>query len=74
MLVDQPEIRTARDVVAAIDALSDQELIEFMVGELLEDAELSAVTRRAIDGDGGPSPTSRPGSSRPRAIPSCPAR
>ena len=51
MLVGRPEIRTARDVVAAIDALSDQELTEVMVGELLEDADLSAVTRRAIDGD-----------------------
>ncbi len=51
MLVGRPEIRTARDVVAAIDALSDRELTEVMVGELLEDAELSAVTRRAIDGD-----------------------
>jgi DNA-binding transcriptional ArsR family regulator len=51
MLVGRPEIRTARDVVQAIDALSDQELTEIMAGELLEDADLGAVTRRAVDGD-----------------------
>jgi DNA-binding transcriptional ArsR family regulator len=51
MLIGQPDLRTARDVVDAIDALSDTELLETMVGELLEDPELSAITRRAIDGD-----------------------
>ena len=51
MLVGRPEIRTARDVVEAIDALSDQELTEIMAGELLEDTDLGGVTRRALDGD-----------------------
>jgi Predicted transcriptional regulators len=51
MLVGRPEIHSARDVVEAIDALSDRELTEIMVGELLEDADLGAVTRRAVDGD-----------------------
>ena len=64
MLVGRPEIRTARDVVAAIDALPDEELTEVMVGELLEDAELGAITRRAVDGDTEAFGTSRPGSSR----------
>jgi DNA-binding transcriptional ArsR family regulator len=51
MLIGRPEIRTARDVAAAVDAMSDAEMLETMVGELLEDPELSAITRRAIDGD-----------------------
>jgi DNA-binding transcriptional ArsR family regulator len=51
MFVGRPEIRTARDVVVAIDALSDHELTEVMAGELLEDADFGAVTRRAVDGD-----------------------
>lgn len=51
MLVGRPEIRSARDVVEAIDALPDRELTEIMVGELLEDADLGAITRRAVDGD-----------------------
>jgi DNA-binding transcriptional ArsR family regulator len=51
MLVGRPEIRTARDVVDAIDAMPDDELLEQMTGELLEDPELAATARRAIDGD-----------------------
>jgi DNA-binding transcriptional ArsR family regulator len=51
VLVGRPEIRTARNVVDAIDALSDKKLLEAMVGELLEDADLGGVTRRAVDGD-----------------------
>lgn len=51
MLVSRPEIRTARDVVETIDALPDRELSEIMFGELLEDADLGAITRRAVDGD-----------------------
>ncbi|MFI5258104.1 MAG: ArsR/SmtB family transcription factor [Candidatus Limnocylindrales bacterium] len=52
MLVSRPEIRTARDVLVAIDAMADKELLEEMVGDLLDDPELSAITRRAVDGDG----------------------
>jgi len=51
MLVGRPEISTARDVVDAIDAMAEAELLEAMVGELLEDADLGGVTRRALDGD-----------------------
>lgn len=51
VLVGRPEIRTARNVVDAIDALSDKEVLEAMAGELLEDAELGGITRRAVDGD-----------------------
>jgi DNA-binding transcriptional ArsR family regulator len=53
MLVRHPEIVTAADVVAATDALSDQELLEAMAGELLDDPDLGALTRRAVDGDAG---------------------
>lgn len=51
MLVGRPEIRTARNVVDAIDAMSDGELLETLVGELLEDSELGGITRRALEGD-----------------------
>jgi DNA-binding transcriptional ArsR family regulator len=51
MLLGRPEIRTARDIVDAIDALSDQDLIELIVGELLDDPELGAITRLAVDGN-----------------------
>ena len=52
VLVGCPEIKTARDVVEALDAMPDSELLEAMVGELLEDADLGGITRRALDGDG----------------------
>jgi DNA-binding transcriptional ArsR family regulator len=51
MLAGRPELRTARDVVEAIDATADQELLQIMVGELLDDPGLGATTRRALDGD-----------------------
>ena len=51
MLVGRPEIRTASDVGNAIDAMTDAELLETMVGDLLEDAETGGITRRALDGD-----------------------
>jgi DNA-binding transcriptional ArsR family regulator len=51
MLVGHPEIRSARDVVEAVDAMSDADVLETMVGELLEDADLGGITRRALDGN-----------------------
>jgi DNA-binding transcriptional ArsR family regulator len=51
MLVGRPEIHTAHDVADAIDAMTDAELLEEMTGELLDDPDLSAITRRALDGD-----------------------
>jgi DNA-binding transcriptional ArsR family regulator len=51
LLIDHPEIRSARDVTAAMGAVSDKELIETMIAELLEDSELGSIARRAVDGD-----------------------
>jgi DNA-binding transcriptional ArsR family regulator len=51
MLVGHPEIRNAADMVAAVETLTDRELLETMVGELLEDPDLSGLTRRALDGE-----------------------
>jgi DNA-binding transcriptional ArsR family regulator len=51
MLVSRPEIQSARDLVAATETMTDRELVETMVGELLEDADFGALTRRALDGD-----------------------
>jgi DNA-binding transcriptional ArsR family regulator len=51
LLVGRPGVRTARDVVEAIDAMADGELLEALVGELLEDADLGGITRRALGGD-----------------------
>jgi DNA-binding transcriptional ArsR family regulator len=50
-LVFHPEIKTARQVVEAVDKLDDRALLDILVGELLESPELGAVTRRAVDGD-----------------------
>jgi DNA-binding transcriptional ArsR family regulator len=52
ILVRRPEIRTARRLVDAIDALSDHELTEMILGELLWEPEYSDATVRALDGDG----------------------
>jgi DNA-binding transcriptional ArsR family regulator len=51
IMVDRPEIRTAHDVVAAVDGMTDRELLEAMVGELLQDPDLGDITRRAVDGE-----------------------
>ncbi|MGD0249141.1 MAG: metalloregulator ArsR/SmtB family transcription factor [Candidatus Limnocylindrales bacterium] len=51
LLVSHPDVRTARETVELVDDLDQHELLESMLGELLEDAEFGAMTRRAIDGD-----------------------
>lgn len=51
MLPARPEVRTARDVVEAVDALSDDELTRIMIGELLEDPILGDLTSLALEGD-----------------------
>ena len=51
LLPGHPEIETARQFVALIDGLSDRELLDTMIGELLEMPEFAATARRAIDGD-----------------------
>jgi DNA-binding transcriptional ArsR family regulator len=52
MLIGRADVKTARDAVEAVDALSDVELLEEMAGELLDDPDLGSLTRRAVDGDG----------------------
>jgi len=51
LLVGRPEVRTAGQVVAAVDEMSDGLLIETLLGELLEDSDLGPTARRAVDGD-----------------------
>lgn len=51
LLVVRPEIKTARHVVAAVDQLSDAELLECLFGELLESAEVAGFARKALNGD-----------------------
>ena len=51
LLVGRPEVRTAGQVVAAVDDLSDRDLIETLLGELLDDQDLGATARLAVDGD-----------------------
>lgn len=51
MLVVRPEIQTARQVVAAVDELSDADLLECLFGELIESPELADFARKALDGD-----------------------
>ena len=51
ILIGRPEIQTARDVVDAIDAMTDDNLLEEMTGELRADPELGSTARLAVDGD-----------------------
>jgi DNA-binding transcriptional ArsR family regulator len=51
ILIGRPEIQTARDVVDAIDAMTDDHLLEEMTGELRADPELGSTARLAVDGD-----------------------
>jgi DNA-binding transcriptional ArsR family regulator len=55
LFVQRPDIKTARDLVAAVDALDDGQLLEILMGELIDSAtespEASALARRALDGD-----------------------
>jgi DNA-binding transcriptional ArsR family regulator len=51
MVVLRPEIRNARQLVAAVDDIADSELLECMLGELLDNAELGPIARRTLDGD-----------------------
>lgn len=51
MLVDRHDIMLARQAVDLVDSMPDSELTEWMVGELLEEPEVSELTRRALDGD-----------------------
>ena len=50
-LVGHPEVRTARETMGLVDGLADRELLEMMLGELLDDADLGALARLAVDGD-----------------------
>jgi DNA-binding transcriptional ArsR family regulator len=52
LLVVRPEVKTARQVVAAVDELSDAELLECLFGELIDSPEVSDFARRALNGDG----------------------
>ena len=51
LLVVRPEIKTARQVVAAVDELSDAELLECLFGELIESPEVADFARKALNGD-----------------------
>jgi DNA-binding transcriptional ArsR family regulator len=51
LLVGRPEVRTAGQVVAAVDDLSDRDLVETLLGELLDDQDLGGTARLAVDGD-----------------------
>lgn len=52
LAVVRPDIRTARQLVAAVDGMTDPELLECLLGELLDSVEFGALARRALDGDG----------------------
>jgi DNA-binding transcriptional ArsR family regulator len=51
MVAVRPELKTARQVVAAADELSDADLLGFMLQELAESQDYGEQTRRAIAGD-----------------------
>jgi DNA-binding transcriptional ArsR family regulator len=51
MLVVRPEIRTARELVAAVDALSDEELLETLLGDLVNSPDFEELTLKTLAGD-----------------------
>jgi DNA-binding transcriptional ArsR family regulator len=51
MLVLEPGVRTARDVVRRIDALPDRDLLNVLLGELAESEDYGAITLKALAGD-----------------------
>ncbi len=51
LLVDQPDVRTAADVVALVDATGPAELAAALFSDNSHDAELNQVVDRAIAGD-----------------------
>lgn len=51
LLLGRPEIRTARQLVAALDELDDATVLKILVEELLESQDYGDLTRRALDGD-----------------------
>lgn len=51
MLLGRPELKSARQVVGAVDELSDPELLECLFGELIESPDVANSARRALNGD-----------------------
>ncbi len=51
MLVDRPEVKTARQLVALMDEQDDETLQRILVEELLSNQDYADLTRRALDGD-----------------------
>ncbi len=51
LLVDQPDVRTAADVVALVESTAPRDLVEALFAEDGHDAELASLIHRAIDGD-----------------------
>ena len=51
MVILRPEIKNARQFVAAVDEMTDAELLECMLGELLDNAELGDLARRTLADD-----------------------
>jgi DNA-binding transcriptional ArsR family regulator len=49
--VFDPAVRTAADLVAKIDNMSDAEILDVLMAELLVSVDFGELTRRALDGD-----------------------
>jgi hypothetical protein len=47
----RPEIKTASDFVAAVDAMTDQELLDTMLAELMDSPDFGDLARKALTGD-----------------------
>ena len=52
LAINDRSIRTAADLVAAVDKLTDAELLDFLLSELVASEEFGPSTRRALEGDG----------------------
>jgi DNA-binding transcriptional ArsR family regulator len=51
ILVEKPEVKTARDLVTVVDEMADAALLECLFGEVLEMPEVGQIARLALDGD-----------------------
>ena len=51
LLVDRPDVKTARQVVELVDGLDDDALARALMGELLENQDVGEMAGRALAGD-----------------------
>ncbi len=51
LLVDRPDVRTARELVEFVDGLDNSALTEALIGELLENPDVGDLAQKALEGN-----------------------